>query len=476
MRRARVRPLVLPLALPLIAPAACTDPTSTDVAPPLRSSVQPTWVRVFTLRDLGGLPVSSTDNEAMAINNSGQVVGTSRSASSVWHGFSWTPAAGMVDIGSLGGQGGSIFPYDVNDAGQVVGDGLAIGASGFAEEHAFLWTAATGVQDLHPASSIGDRALGINNQGQIAGAVSFDAFIWTTAGGTTNIGRLAGSLSSEAQAINASGQVVGGAIGPVGLRGFFWSAATGMQDVGSLGGQAQANDINDQGQVVGWSQNGAGQDRAVLWTAAAGMTDLGTLPGKNSGSASAINNGGHVVGTSSVNSSDAHAFFWSPTDGMVDLGAGLCFSTATDINDQDQIVGAFVVGTPLGCSGLRAGLWTPSLALRVAIDIKPGSFPNSINLGSDGNVPVAIFGADGFDVTTVDPLTVTLAGAQVQLRGRGTPMTDLKDVDGDGRLDLVVHISTDALALTATDVQAVLDGTTVGGTRIRGFDTVRIVP
>ncbi len=44
-------------------------------------------------------------------------------------------------------------------------------------------------------------------------------------------------------------------------------------------------------------------------------------------------------------------------------------------------------------------------------DIKPGSFPNSINVGAGGNVPVAIFSSSTFDATTVDPTTVTLASA-----------------------------------------------------------------
>jgi hypothetical protein len=111
----------------------------------------------------------------------------------------------------------------------------------------------------------------------------------------------------------------------------------------------------------------------------------------------------------------------------------------------------------------------------VRIDIKPGSLPNSINLGSNGTVAVAIFSGTSFDATTVDPLSVTLAGASVALKGRGTAMSSFQDVDGDGLLDLVVHVSTDALQLTDTDTQAVLEGTTFDGTRIRGTDSVRVV-
>ncbi|MFQ5874449.1 MAG: SBBP repeat-containing protein, partial [Dehalococcoidia bacterium] len=112
----------------------------------------------------------------------------------------------------------------------------------------------------------------------------------------------------------------------------------------------------------------------------------------------------------------------------------------------------------------------------VAIDIKPGSFPNSINLGSNGTVAVAIFSTNGFDATQVDPTTVTLASAAVRLKGKGTPMSSTKDVDGNGLLDLIVHVDTEALQLSETDQQAVLEGQTFGGELISGVDTVRIVP
>ncbi|NIN12133.1 MAG: hypothetical protein GTN78_24670, partial [Gemmatimonadales bacterium] len=84
----------------------------------------------------------------------------------------------------------------------------------------------------------------------------------------------------------------------------------------------------------------------------------------------------------------------------------------------------------------------------VDIDIKPGSDPNSINLGSNGSVPVAIFSTADFDATTVDPSTVILADAAVKVRGKGTPMAAAEDVNGDGLLDLVVHVETSGLALT----------------------------
>lgn len=114
--------------------------------------------------------------------------------------------------------------------------------------------------------------------------------------------------------------------------------------------------------------------------------------------------------------------------------------------------------------------------LPVAIDIRPGSPQNTINLGSNGNVQVAILSAPGFDATTVDPLSVTLSSASVNLRGNGTPQTNTRDVNGDGLTDLVVHVDTEAIQLNDTDVQAVLTARAADGRYIQGTDMVRIVP
>jgi hypothetical protein len=55
-------------------------------------------------------------------------------------------------------------------------------------------------------------------------------------------------------------------------------------------------------------------------------------------------------------------------------------------------------------------------------------------------------------------------------------MASLEDVDSDGLLDLVVHVETEALELTESDVEAVLEGVTFDGTPIEGRDSIRVVP
>jgi hypothetical protein len=106
------------------------------------------------------------------------------------------------------------------------------------------------------------------------------------------------------------------------------------------------------------------------------------------------------------------------------------------------------------------------------IDIRPGAFPNTIKLHSGGTVAVAILSSGTFDATTVDPMSVLLAGEPVQIRKNGTPMASLVDVDGDGLADLLVHFATSDLQLTPSDTVAALRATTFDGASVTGQDSV----
>jgi hypothetical protein len=114
--------------------------------------------------------------------------------------------------------------------------------------------------------------------------------------------------------------------------------------------------------------------------------------------------------------------------------------------------------------------------IEVAIDIKPGEVPNSINLGSQGTVPAAVLSSPTFDARAVSPASLVLAGAPVATRGRGRPMVSYEDVNGDGLADLVAHFPTELLQLTLTSTEATLTGNLFNGKRIHAVDSVNIVP
>lgn len=121
-----------------------------------------------------------------------------------------------------------------------------------------------------------------------------------------------------------------------------------------------------------------------------------------------------------------------------------------------------------------AELYAPE-ELFISIDIKPGDAKNTINLKSQGVVGVAILGSATFDPLSVDPSTVTLAGAPVATRGRGVLMSSQGDFNHDGYIDLLLQFRTQALQLDSTATEAVLYGDTTTGQRIRGADSVRMI-
>jgi hypothetical protein len=116
--------------------------------------------------------------------------------------------------------------------------------------------------------------------------------------------------------------------------------------------------------------------------------------------------------------------------------------------------------------------------IEVAVDIKPGSYPNAINLGSYGLVPVAILSSEQFNATTVNPDTVELGGAGVEVRGKSNKfMAHEEDVNGDGLVDLVLQVASQNLDPGAfQDGYGILTGITYDGKAIQGKDEVIIVP
>ena len=130
---------------------------------------------------------------------------------------------------------------------------------------------------------------------------------------------------------------------------------------------------------------------------------------------------------------------------------------------------------PTGFVGEFEVTGTPSV-ISVTIDIKPGSFPNSINLDALGAIPVAIFSTPTFNAPAeVDPNTLTLAGASVRVAGRSNRwQCSAEDLTGDDLADLICHFTND-LTIEPGEAIAVLEGQTYGGITIHGEDTIRIV-
>lgn len=108
----------------------------------------------------------------------------------------------------------------------------------------------------------------------------------------------------------------------------------------------------------------------------------------------------------------------------------------------------------------------------VTIDIKPGSFPNSINPRSAGVVPIAIITTPTFDATSVVAATVRFGPNGIEAAPQEWA---LEDVDGDGDTDMILHFPTGATAIPCGATSAMLTGQTAGGQPVKGVNSVRTV-
>ncbi|NIS51734.1 MAG: hypothetical protein GWN00_33020 [Aliifodinibius sp.] len=130
----------------------------------------------------------------------------------------------------------------------------------------------------------------------------------------------------------------------------------------------------------------------------------------------------------------------------------------------------------------------PEPAIEVAVDIKPGSCPNPLNVNSKGVLPVAVLGTEDFDVKAIDVASIRLAGigpARSSYEDVAAPVSDTNGcnciTDGpDGFLDLTLKFETKRIVEAVGDVndgdqvQLELIGVLFDETPIEGADCILI--
>jgi hypothetical protein len=112
------------------------------------------------------------------------------------------------------------------------------------------------------------------------------------------------------------------------------------------------------------------------------------------------------------------------------------------------------------------------LFIDVSIDIRPREFPNNINPRSNAPIPVAILTTASFDATSVSASTVHFGATGTEA---APVQVAVKDINSDGRLDLLLYFNTQDTDIQSGDTSASLTGNTVNGQDIEGTDAIQTV-
>ncbi|MFZ2951050.1 MAG: hypothetical protein WA003_16360 [Desulfuromonadaceae bacterium] len=112
----------------------------------------------------------------------------------------------------------------------------------------------------------------------------------------------------------------------------------------------------------------------------------------------------------------------------------------------------------------------------IFINIKPGSFPNSINPRNRGKIPVAILSTPTFNApATINPTSPTF-GRTGNEQSLAFCNSSPQDVNGDGIPDMVCHFNTEGTGFLPADTIGTLKAQKFNNQVVIGTDSVRILP
>lgn len=155
--------------------------------------------------------------------------------------------------------------------------------------------------------------------------------------------------------------------------------------------------------------------------------------------------------------------------------AGLVLSPIQAGGSDPVVKGATFAGGTFTVPARTTAVFQELSTLEVEVRARPGSGTAVVNPNSRGQLPVVVLSRDGFDPVAdvdVDSLRFGVTGEEDSVRRCKAG----EDYDGDGVVDLLCLVRTQATEISHGDTQLLLRGSTVDDVSIAGTAEVRTVP
>jgi probable HAF family extracellular repeat protein len=241
-----------------------------------------------------------------------------------------------------------LFPFDINNRGQLTGEYVRIGPDGVPDsESGFVRDKRGRVTVLDVPGAKGTEAVKLNDRGQAVGEYSQDT------------------------------PIVNDSANP---RDYLWDRGrvTTIEIPGADPVRTEPTGVNNRGQVVGPYLDRGGIVHGFLWDK--GRITTIDLPGATSTSPTAINDRGQVLGVYTDAAGAFHGFVLSRGRLVsFDAPGNAAFMFPLDINNRGQIVG-YTVHDPVTLAGAR-GFLLPKGARGPATPISLPGAPRTIATG-----------------------------------------------------------------------------------------------